>query len=161
ELYLKRLLVAGFPKVFELNRNFRNEGISRRHNPEFTMLEAYWAFSDFERMADLIEELICHLSMLVNGTLEIEHKDTEGNVLRRINLTRPWKRARYRNLINGVAGEDWFSLDRAGKRKRAVECGVQISGGMAEFEITQQVFEKLIEEKTLDPLYVTHLPKEL
>ena len=62
ELYLKRLLVGGFNKVFELNRNFRNEGISRRHNPEFTMLEAYWAYADFEKMADLVEELICHLA---------------------------------------------------------------------------------------------------
>ena len=62
ELYLKRLLVGGFPKVFELNRNFRNEGLSRRHNPEFTMLEAYWAYADFERMADLMEELICTFS---------------------------------------------------------------------------------------------------
>jgi lysyl-tRNA synthetase class 2 len=161
ELYLKRLLVAGMPKVFELNRNFRNEGISRRHNPEFTMLEAYWAYADFERMADLVEELICHLSMIVNGTLEVEHKDAEANVLRRINLTRPWKRARYRDLVTGVAGEDWFALDLAGKRERAQQCGVQVAGEMAEHEVTQQVFEKLIEEKTIDPLYVTHLPKEL
>jgi lysyl-tRNA synthetase class 2 len=161
ELYLKRLLVAGIPKVFELNRNFRNEGISRRHNPEFTMLEAYWAYADFERMADLLEELICHLSMLVNGTLELEHKEAEGNVTRRINLSRPWKRARYRDLIHGVAGEDWFSLDLAGQRERAAECGVHVSSDMVGHEITQQVFEKLIEEKTLDPLYVTHLPKEL
>ena len=62
ELYLKRLLVGGFNKVFEVNRNFRNEGISRRHNPEFTMLEAYWAYSNFEKIAELVEELICHLA---------------------------------------------------------------------------------------------------
>ena len=62
ELYLKRLLVGGFNKVFEVNRNFRNEGISRRHNPEFTMLEGYWAYADFEKMAQLVEELICHLA---------------------------------------------------------------------------------------------------
>src|SRR5712671_81758 len=62
ELYLKRLLVGGFNKVFEINRNFRNEGISRKHNPEFTMLEAYWAYADFEKMADLVEELICYLA---------------------------------------------------------------------------------------------------
>src|SRR5438105_6712997 len=61
ELYLKRLLVGGFNKVFELNRNFRNEGISRKHNPEFTMLEAYWAYADFEKIADLVEEMICYL----------------------------------------------------------------------------------------------------
>src|SRR6476620_12082581 len=65
ELYLKRLLVAGFNKVFELNRNFRNEGISRKHNPEFTMLEAYWAYADFGKIADLVEELICHLAQTI------------------------------------------------------------------------------------------------
>src|SRR5947207_6754677 len=62
ELYLKRLLVGGFNKVFELNRNFRNEGISRKHNPEFTMLEAYWAYADLEKIADLVEEKICHVA---------------------------------------------------------------------------------------------------
>ena len=161
ELYLKRLLVGGIPKVFELNRNFRNEGVSRRHNPEFTMLEAYWAYADFALMADLVEEMVCHLSMLVNSTLELEHKDAEGLVTKRINLTRPWKRARYRDLITGVAGEDWFTLNLAGKRQRANECGAHVSDELVEHEITQHVFEKLIEEKTLDPLYVTHLPKEL
>ena len=79
ELYLKRLLVGGFTKVFELNRNFRNEGISRRHNPEFTMLEAYWAFADFEMMAGLVEDLICHLAQTVCGGLLLEHKDADGN----------------------------------------------------------------------------------
>src|SRR5437588_11247061 len=69
ELYLKRLLVGGFNKVFEINRNFRNEGISRKHNPEFTMLEAYWAYADFEKMADLVEELICYLDEKICGWL--------------------------------------------------------------------------------------------
>src|SRR5947209_14346443 len=69
ELYLKRLLVGGFNKVFEINRNFRNEGISRKHNPEFTMLEAYWAYADWETMANLAEELICHLAQVVCGSL--------------------------------------------------------------------------------------------
>src|SRR5437588_6562266 len=67
ELYLKRLLVGGFNKVFELNRNFRNEGISRKHNPEFTMLEAYWAYANFELIADLVEEMICHLAVILEG----------------------------------------------------------------------------------------------
>ena len=99
ELYLKRLLVGGFPKVFELNRNFRNEGLSRRHNPEFTMLEAYWAYADFEAMAELMEELICRLAHCAE-TLEL--RDAEGNVTRTINLARPWRRARYRDLIEEV-----------------------------------------------------------
>src|SRR6202023_3320804 len=75
ELYLKRLLVGGFNKVFELNRNFRNEEISRKHNPEFTMLEAYWAYADFEQVAELVEELICHLAQKICGSLQVEHRD--------------------------------------------------------------------------------------
>ena len=78
ELFLKRLLVGGFTKVFELNRNFRNEGISRRHNPEFTMLEAYAAYGDFETMADMVEEMTCHLAEKFCGGLEIEHKDEKA-----------------------------------------------------------------------------------
>src|SRR5881296_1423537 len=90
ELYLKRLLIAGFTKVFELNRNFRNEGISRKHNPEFTMLEVYWAYADFEKIADLVEEMVCHLAQAVAGSVQIEHKNPEGKVTRTLNLTRPW-----------------------------------------------------------------------
>jgi len=82
ELYLKRLLVGGYNKVFELNRKLRNEGISRKHNPEFTMLEAYWAYADYEKMADLVEELICHLAQTVGGSLPIEHKGHDGKVVR-------------------------------------------------------------------------------
>src|SRR5947199_7536283 len=81
ELYLKRLLVGGLNKVFEINRNFRNEGISRKHNPEFTMLEAYWAYADFEKMANLTEELICHLAEKICGSLTIEHRHAEENIL--------------------------------------------------------------------------------
>jgi lysyl-tRNA synthetase class 2 len=85
ELYLKRLLVGGFSKVFEVNRNFRNEGISPRHNPEFTMLEAYEAYGSWETMAELVESMICHVAQTVLGTLKIEHKDAEGNVRKTIN----------------------------------------------------------------------------
>ncbi len=169
ELYLKRLLVGGFNKVFELNRNFRNEGISRKHNPEFTMLEAYWAYADFEKIAELVEELICHLATAIaaqnNGTegsspLRIEHRDAEGNVTRTINLTRPWRRARYRDLIREI-DPDWFTYTPEKRRERCSELGVEINPRMADYEVTQQVFEKLIEEKTFDPLFVTHCPKEL
>jgi lysyl-tRNA synthetase class 2 len=160
ELYLKRLLVGGFTKVFELNRNFRNEGISRRHNPEFTMLEAYWAYADFEKMADLVEELICHLAERVSGGLQIEHKDAEGNVTRTLNLSRPWRRARYRDLIREVDAL-WFEYTSEERRQRCGELGVEINSRMADYEVTQQVFEKLVEEKTFDPVFVTHCPKEL
>jgi lysyl-tRNA synthetase class 2 len=160
ELYLKRLLVGGFNKVFELNRNFRNEGISRKHNPEFTMLEGYWAYADFEKIADLVEEMICHLAQTVCGSLRIEHKDAEGNVTRTINLARPWRRARYRDLIREIDPE-WFNYTSEKRRERCGELGIEINPRMADYEVTQQVFEKLVEEKTFDPLFVTHCPKEL
>ena len=177
ELYLKRLLVGGFNKVFEVNRNFRNEGISRRHNPEFTMLEAYWAYADFEKIAELVEDLISHLATTLEGrapsrpsiergtgqrpSLQVEHRDAEGNVTRTLNLTRPWRRARYRDLVCETAGADWFGLTSEERRAKCRELGVEVQPQMADFEVTQHVFEKLVEEKTFDPLFVTHCPKEL
>ncbi|MBV8819717.1 MAG: lysine--tRNA ligase [Acidobacteriaceae bacterium] len=160
ELYLKRLLVGGYPKVFELNRNFRNEGISRRHNPEFTMLEAYWAYADYEIMAGLVEDLVCALAEKVAGSLRIEHRNAEGEITRTIDLQRPWRRARYRDLITAV-DPAWFSRSRSDKLARCAELGIDARPEMEEFEITQQVFEKEVEEKALDPLFVTHLPREL
>ena len=177
ELYLKRLLVGGFNKVFELNRNFRNEGISRKHNPEFTMLEAYWAYADFEKIADLVEEMICHVAEAIiameggapatpergrgSSPLQIQHRDTEGNVTRTIDLTRPWRRGRYHDLVREAAGADWFEISSEQRRERAKHLGVEILPQLADFEVTQHVFEKLVEEKTFDPLFVTHCPKEL
>ncbi|MBV9104827.1 MAG: lysine--tRNA ligase [Verrucomicrobia bacterium] len=160
ELYLKRLLVAGFTKVFELNRNFRNEGLSRRHNPEFTMLEVYWAYADFELMANLVEDMICTLAERVTGSLQIIHKDSQGGTKRTINLSPPWRRARYEELIRRV-DNSWYERDHEQKLTRCKELGVEVHPGMLEFEVTQQVFEKLVEERTIDPLFVTHLPAEL
>ena len=162
ELYLKRLLVGGFNKVFEINRNFRNEGISRKHNPEFTMLEAYWAYADWDKMANLVEGLICYLSEKICGSLTVDHRDSEEKIIRTINLKRPWRRARYRDVLREVAGKDWFELSPEQRRDRATnEFKLEILPQLADFEVTQHVFEKLVEEKTIDPLFVTHCPKEL
>ncbi|PYI49793.1 MAG: lysine--tRNA ligase [Verrucomicrobia bacterium] len=162
ELYLKRLLVAGFNKVFEINRNFRNEGISRKHNPEFTMLEAYWAYADFEKVANLVEELICYLAEKICGSHTIEHQDADGKIVRTINLKRPWRRVRYHDLVREVAGKNWFEFSSEQRRERATnEFKLEILPQSADFEVTQHVFEKLVEEKTIDPLFVTHCPKEL
>jgi lysyl-tRNA synthetase class 2 len=162
ELYLKRLLVGGFVKVFEINRNFRNEGISRKHNPEFTMLEAYWAYADWEKIANLVEELICFLAEKICDSLTIEHQDADGKIIRAINLKRPWRRARYHDVVRDVAGKDWFQLSPEERRNRATnEFKLEILPQLADFEVTQHVFEKLVEEKTIDPLFVTHCPKEL
>src|SRR5688500_12686709 len=103
-LFLKRLLVGGFSKVFEINRNFRNEGISPRHNPEFTMLEAYEAYGSWETMADMVEGLVTHVAEKVFGTLQIEHKNEAGEVTRKINLTQPWRRVRVTELVHERTG---------------------------------------------------------
>lgn len=161
ELYLKRLMVGGFTKVFELNRSFRNEGISRRHNPEFTMLEVYNAYGDFETMADMVEELVCHLAEKFCGGLEIEHKNEEGEVIRTINLQRPWKRADYYDLIKEVAGRDWLDISPEQRRARCRELGVEVSPDLSDLDVTQQVFEKLVEEKIFNPCFVTHVAKDL
>jgi len=165
ELYLKRLLVGGFTKVFEINRNFRNEGISRRHNPEFTMLEAYWAYADFTAMAQLVEDLIGSIAQKVMGTLQVGGRaaSEDGTVpaLPPIDLTGPWPRKPYRALIQAAAGDDWFTITPEARRERCAQLGVEISPSMEDFEVSNQVFEKLVEAKTRNPLFVTHLPKEL
>ncbi|MBA3273926.1 MAG: hypothetical protein H0T11_08670, partial [Chthoniobacterales bacterium] len=105
ELFLKRLLVGGMRKVFEINRNFRNEGISPRHNPEFTMLEAYEAYGSWETMAEMVEGMICHLAEKLFGGLKIIHRgDAEGAEKRVINLTRPWRRVRMDQLVEERTG---------------------------------------------------------
>ena len=156
ELYLKRLLVGGFERVFELNRNFRNEGIDRRHNPEFTMLEIYQAYGDCRSMMDLIEEMVTTIAMNLFGTLEIQHPG--GKV---INLARPWRRAPYRDLIKERAGADWFDLDKEQKAAKAREMGLTITPEMEERDITHEIYEKLIEQTLIQPTFVTRLPAYL
>ena len=162
ELYLKRLLIGGIDRVFEIGRNFRNEGISRRHNPEFTMLEAYQAYGDYETMMELTQSMICHVSEKILGTLKIEQKDNEGNITKTIDLTPDWKRAKYKDLIREKAGKDWFDLTPEERRERAhQELKIEIDIEAEDFEVTNAVFEKLIEPTLIQPTFVTHLPKEL
>jgi len=163
ELYHKRLLVGGIDKLFEIGKNFRNEGLSRRHNPEFTMLEAYCAFGDYESMMETVEALIKHVAQTVLGTLVIETKDAEGKVTKTIDLT-TWRRAKYKDLVRSVAGQDWFDVAPDDRRRRAMEdlkLAGDIAKGYEDFEVTGAVFEKLIEPTLIQPTFVTHLPKEL
>ncbi len=161
ELYLKRLLVGGIDKVFEIGRNFRNEGLSRRHNPEFTMLEAYQAYGDYESMMELVQSMICHVAQKVLGTLIIEHKGAEGKVTKTIDLTPPWRRIKYKDLVRERAGADWFDVSPQERRERAIKLGAEIGKEYEDFEVTQGVFEKLIEPTLINPTFVTHAPKEL
>src|SRR6266404_4762107 len=137
ELYLKRLLVGGIDKVFEIGRNFRNEGLSRKHNPEFTMLEAYQAYGDYESMMDLVQSMICQVAQKVLDTLIIEHKDPEGKVTKTIDLNPPWRRVKYKDLVRERAGADWFDITAAERRERAVKLGAEIAKEYEDFEVTQ------------------------
>jgi lysyl-tRNA synthetase class 2 len=161
ELYHKRLLVGGIDKLFEIGKNFRNEGLSRRHNPEFTMLEAYCAFGDYATMMETVESLVTTVAQKVLGTLKIETKDAEGKIVKTIDLTPNWKRAKYKDLVREKAGADWFEISPAERRQRAHDLGAEIGKEYVDYEVTGAVFEKLIEPTLIQPTFVTHLPKEL
>ncbi len=158
ELYLKRLLVGGFDRVFEIGRNFRNEGISRKHNPEFTMLEVYQAYSDHRGMMALIQELIATLCRDVIGRSEVPHAPTGAT----IKLDGPWREATYKELIIAETGDpQWFSRSKAEKTAAAEKLGLAIAPAWEEFEITQEIFSKRIEPNLVQPTFVLQLPKEL
>jgi len=154
ELYLKRLLVGGFDKVFELNRNFRNEGLSRNHNPEFTMLEIYEAYGNRETMQTLIKELIVHLADTVIGSRQV------GTESEPVNLDN-WRAVNYDDLIKERAGDDYFELDPAGKQAKAESLGCKLDPAWGDVEVTQEIFEKCIEKTLIDPTFVMRLPAEL
>ena len=274
ELYLKRLLVGGIDRVFEIGRNFRNEGLSRKHNPEFTMLEAYQAYGDYESMMELVESLIVHVAATVFPGSQmkfpcVRHSETQREILQAlvycwsnlgrfievtpssqlselsaaksllgelfelrnkygasqhekphweiaglaldeflprfertkrilekrkdtdhptgldswvpqvnwhvaaierlkkeeiINFIRPWRRAKYKDLVREIAGADWFDVSPADRRRRAIEdlkLGGDIDTDYEDFEVTGALFEKMIEPTLIQPTFVTHLPKEL
>lgn len=170
ELYLKRLLVGGFDKVFELNRNFRNEGLSRTHNPEFTMLEVYEAYSDVNGMKDLVQGLITHVAKTVFGSLKIglppsavleEASGKSGNRESVIDLAPPWREVNYRYLIADKMGDDWFALSIEEARKRAEKLGLTLAPEWNVAEITHEIYEKVIERSIVQPTFVTRLPAEL
>ena len=158
ELYLKRLLVAGYDRVFEIGRNFRNEGVSRRHNPEFTMLEVYQAYSDFRGMMALIKDLLTTLCLDVLGTSGIKHA-ASGEV---INFGGPWREVKYKDLIRATTGDaQWFERSKAEKAAGAAKLGLYVDPKWEEFEITNEIFSKQIEPTLIQPTFVTHLPREL
>ncbi|MDR2629079.1 MAG: lysine--tRNA ligase [Puniceicoccales bacterium] len=157
ELFLKRMLVAGFDKVFEIGRIFRNEGLSRRHNPEFTSIEIYQAFSDYRGMMTLVREIFQHLCQTVIGTTTITTHD--GAI---IELGGKWAERRYEDLIIEATGDaDWFSFSKGKKLKRCKDLSIEVNPDSEDFEITNDVYGKIVEPKLIQPTFVTHLPKEL
>ncbi len=155
ELYLKRLLVGGFERVYEINRNFRNEGISTRHNPEFTMLEFYTAYANYQDLMDLTEQMISSVAMEVLGTTEVE---SEGQ---KISLAAPWKRITYLDTLReaGVPSEVLADADKA--REYAKKLGAKLTGGEPLGKLLNELFEALVEPKLIQPTFVIDYPTDI
>jgi len=158
ELHLKRMLVGGFDRVFEIGRVFRNEGLSRRHNPEFTMLEVYQAYTDYRGMMMLIHDLIQYVCRTALGG-RTSVKRPEGG---EIELAGKWREVKYKDLIIEATGDPgWFSRTREEKLAACAKLGIEVNPAHPDFAVTQDVFEKLIEPKLIQPTFVTHIPGEL
>ena len=156
ELYLKRLVVGGFEKVFEINRNFRNEGISIRHNPEFTMMEFYQAYATFEDLMDLTEELLCHVAREVLGTLDFEYQGTP------ISFQRPWRRLTVREAILEYGDIDPKALnDRDLAYAYAQRLGLDLPSDIGYGKLITEIFEEVAEAKLIQPTFITAYPTEV
>ncbi len=155
ELYLKRLLVGGFERVFEINRNFRNEGISFQHNPEFTMLEFYQAYATFEDLMPFTEEMICWAAQEVNGSLQLTYQGKE------IDLERPWQRYRLKESLVAIGGLAAGEVeDEQGLRARAQKLDISTTG-QNPGKILTKLFDVLVEPKLEQPTFITHYPLEV
>ena len=152
ELYLKRLLVGGMERVYEFSRNFRNEGIDTSHNPEFTLLELYQAYADYEVMMEITEELISTAAERVFGDTKLPY----GDVV--IDYTRPWRRAKYADLLEERAGV--AMSDIAAIRKKARKIGVE-EAAMDEAVVIHEVFEATVEHHLIQPIFVMDYPAAL
>lgn len=156
ELYLKRLVVGGMEKVFEVGRVFRNEGMSTRHNPEFTMLELYWAYADHADMMRLTEELVAGIATEVLGTTTIEYDGRE------VDLSTPWRRATMEELIAEHAGVD-VHLDTPIDELRTIceRFGVEIKDHYGPGKLILELYEKTCEAELWGPVFVTDYPVEV
>jgi lysyl-tRNA synthetase, class II len=156
ELYLKRLVVGGFERVFEIGRVFRNEGISPRHNPEFTMLEVYEAYADYGDMMTLTESLVAHCAEVVHGTTAIEYQG------RPLDLTTPWRRATLVELVREAAGVDVdVTMPLADLRKLAADNGVAADDAWGAGKLVLEIYEKTTEHTLWGPVFVVDYPKEV
>jgi len=156
ELFLKRLIVGGFERVFELNRNFRNEGISTRHNPEFTMLEFYWAYADYELLMDFTEELISGVVEEVTGGLEVEWG---GHT---IDFSRPWRRLKMRDAIleySDLAPDDL--VDRERMEKAARDLDVQRIDERSDGNLLAELYEMTAEPLMINPTFIMDFPRQI
>jgi lysyl-tRNA synthetase class 2 len=157
ELYLKRLVVGGFERVFEINRSFRNEGVSTRHNPEFTMLEFYQAYADYHDLMDLTEDLMRRLAIDVLHSATVKYQGEEHD------FSRPFKRMTVFDSIleynNDITAADISSIDAARKVAEALGIPMKDSYGLGKIQL--EIFEKTVEHRLMDPSFITEYPKEV
>jgi len=156
ELFLKRLTVGGFDRVFELNRNFRNEGISTRHNPEFTMLEFYWAYADYEMLMDFTEDLVTTLAQDIVGTLHLEWGDHQ------VDLSRPWRRLSLTEAILEYSDLTMDDLQSRGRMEAAArQLGVERIDQRSDGGLLAELYEMTAEPQMINPTFITDFPRDI
>ncbi|OUJ73243.1 lysine--tRNA ligase [Hymenobacter crusticola] len=155
ELYLKRLIVGGFDGVYEFSKDFRNEGMSRFHNPEFTQMELYVAYKDYYWMMDLVEEMVERVALALHGKTEVKVGE---NV---INFQRPWKRFTMFESIKEYTGIDITEMDEAALRETAASLHVQLDPSMGKAKIIDEIFGEHVEPKLIQPTFITDYPVEM
>src|SRR4051794_9226492 len=156
ELHLKRLIVGGLEKVYEIGRVFRNEGVSTRHNPEFTMIELYEAYADFNDIMALTENLVAHIAQEILGTTKIQYGEYE------VDLTPQWKRLHMVDAIKEYTGADfWKEMSIEEARALAKEHGIEINEHMEYGHIVNEFFEQRVEEKLIQPTFIYGHPLEI
>lgn len=155
ELYLKRLIVGGFDRVYEMGRMFRNEGMSIKHNPEYTAIELYAAYEDYEYMMDLTENIIAYCAQKAVGTTRITYQGTP------IDLTPPWKRLSMTDAVRQYTGIDFTVMNEAEAIAAAKQLHIEVKKGMTKGHIINEAFETYVEEHLIQPTFITHHPVEV
>jgi lysyl-tRNA synthetase class 2 len=152
ELYLKRLLVGGFPKVYEIAKCFRNEGVDRAHNPDFTMLEFYMAYADYKDLMKMAENMFKFILKDILKSEKIKYEETE------INFESPWPRVEFSDIFEKYTKIKYEDLNAESLEKKAKELGVDVEKGSGKAEIIDQIFKKYCRPKIVQPTFVIHYP---
>lgn len=155
ELYLKRLIIGGYEKVYEIGKNFRNEGIDRTHNPEFTAMEIYQAYADYMEMMELFEDMVIYIVKKIYNKEEIEINGEN------ISLRKPWRRISYFDALKEYTGEEWRKLSFEETRKLAESLGVEVEEKKVKGKILESVFERFVEPRLIEPTFVFDYPLDI
>ncbi len=152
ELYLKRLIIGGFEKVYEIGKAFRNEGVDKFHNPDFTIMEFYWAYADYKDLMKLAEKMFEFLTKKL-------FKSSKATIMGRvIDFKSPWQRIEFKDLLKKYANVDYDLYDAFGLMKKAKELGIEIQKGLGKAEVADEIYKKYCREKIMEPTFVIHHP---